>query len=117
MPSGVFPLLSGDREPRNATGRVEPLARRDSDGFRYAVRDQLDRLASYGTRRALVVNCIPDTVKGDALLALIDAVGSVSRNWMLSAVQEATNPTYELGGQAAILELFRSMTDVCRWYP
>jgi hypothetical protein len=66
---------------------------------------------------AVLVKRVPETVKGDVLLAVIDAAGSASRGRTGSAVEAAACPTFELGGQAAILELYRSITDVGRWYP
>jgi hypothetical protein len=66
---------------------------------------------------AKLVNRDGNTVKSEFLLALIDAVGSASRKRTRFAVEAAASPTSELGEGTVILELCRSITDVCRWYP
>jgi cytochrome bd-type quinol oxidase subunit 2 len=66
---------------------------------------------------AAVVGCVPYTLKLEPLLALIDEVASASRPTSLLVVNEGSRPTYELGGQPALLELRRAINDVCNWYP
>jgi len=64
-----------------------------------------------------LVGWLLSNLQVDGLLALIDSVGNVSRPASLSAVIDSSRPTFELGGQEAVLELRRSINDVCSWYP
>ena len=66
---------------------------------------------------AALVRWLPSTFQVDALLALIDAVGNVSRPVSLSAAEAASRSTSELGGRGAVLELRRAINDACCWYP
>jgi hypothetical protein len=66
---------------------------------------------------AELVGCVPAAVQVDVLLTLIDAVGKVARPTALSAAAAGARPTFDLGGQGAVLELRRAINDVCRWYP
>jgi len=73
----------------------------------------------YARSKALadLVGCVPAAVQVDALLTLIDAAGNLSRPDALSAAAAGSRPTFEVGGQMAVLELHRAINDVCRWYP
>ena len=64
-----------------------------------------------------LLSCFSGALKREALLELIDLAGHASRRVALSAVQNGARWTFELGGQAAVLELCRGIRDVCRWYP
>ncbi|GLS22043.1 hypothetical protein GCM10007874_50600 [Labrys miyagiensis] len=64
-----------------------------------------------------LVDCVPSTVRFATLVALIDTVSIISRAGALSAVAAAAHSTFELGGQAAIIELWRAINDVGHWYP
>jgi hypothetical protein len=64
---------------------------------------------------AALAHRIPGTLK--VLLALIEAAGDASRERALSGAQASARSTFELGGQGAVLELFRAIQDVFRWFP
>ena len=66
---------------------------------------------------AALVGCVPATLKVEILLALIATVGDATRKAALSAVEASALSTFELGGQAAILDMYLAIKDVCRWYP
>ena len=78
-----------------------------------AISDADDRLRTL----IALVKLVPGNLKSDTLLAMIDACGNVRRKEALSAVQAGAPATPELGGQAAILELNRTIRDIGRWYP
>jgi|SRR5271166_123767 len=78
-----------------------------------AIGDASERISTLDA----LVGWLPSTLQADALVALIDAAGNVSRSQSLFRVINASRPTFELGGPGAVLELRRAINDVCRWYP
>jgi hypothetical protein len=78
-----------------------------------AIRDQDESTKALGG----LIGRVTGTLKGAVLLAMIDAVGDASRSSALAAVESSAGPTYELGGQEAVIDLCRAIKDVCNWYP
>ena len=69
------------------------------------------------TNFALMIRRLPLTNNVNELLALLETTGLVSRKAILTATQAGARQTYELGGEEAIYDVCRAITDVGRWYP
>jgi hypothetical protein len=59
----------------------------------------------------------PVFLRSKTLLALVGSVSHATRESALAAVTVAIGPTFVVGGQEAIFELHRAISDVGCWYP
>lgn len=60
---------------------------------------------------------IPPPQNRDLILALIDTVGSCDRHVALGVLQRTPQTTSSIGGGDAVMEIWRTISDVSRWYP
>ncbi len=81
--------------------------------LRKAIDGDDDRLRALA---ALAPHLAPEQ-RDEAITEAVDTTGFVSRDVALTVARDLALSTFEHGGQTAIVKLFHTIKDVCRWYP